>query len=203
MPYTGRPRGSGGPLPMIAVGVVFGAVGVAVMNQPFARSIALPFLALGVVLVLAGVAWAGYRLQRQRQGGPNAPLGPWAGGFGSTLPGRGSTTVRTVTVDPRGQDQQPSGPPQPAAGQPQPVGGGLRPGRATVMNAREVGAGDAGQPLYDLELMVEPMSQPPYRLRTRYSVPQLYVSRVSIGASLPVQIDPAHTNRIAVEWNQP
>ena len=56
--YTGRPRGSSGPIPLIILGVVFFMVGYVVpLSIPAARSIALIFLLLGAVFVIGGIVW--------------------------------------------------------------------------------------------------------------------------------------------------
>jgi uncharacterized membrane protein HdeD (DUF308 family) len=55
--YTGRPRGSSGPVPLIILGAVFAAVGVVLQGMPLAGSIGLVFLILGIAGVAGGLAW--------------------------------------------------------------------------------------------------------------------------------------------------
>lgn len=65
MPYTGRPRGSSGPVPLIIVGVIFAAIGLVLQGQTLMRSAASPLLALGVIFVIAGAVWMAYREMKQ------------------------------------------------------------------------------------------------------------------------------------------
>jgi hypothetical protein len=56
--YTGRPRGSSGPVPLIILGVIFLAVGFVVpISIPAAGSFLLLFQLLGAIFIVAGVVW--------------------------------------------------------------------------------------------------------------------------------------------------
>jgi hypothetical protein len=72
--YTGRPRGSSGPIPLIILGVVFLIIGFVVpISIPAARSSLLLFQLLGAAFIVGGVIW--FLVRRSMAARSNTPYG--------------------------------------------------------------------------------------------------------------------------------
>jgi len=73
---------------------------------------------------------------------------------------------------------------------------------AVVLAIADTGVTVNDNPVVDFRLQVRPASGPPYEVRTRGLVGRLDVPRVQPGAVLPVAIDPADPQKVALHIYQ-
>ncbi len=75
-----------------------------------------------------------------------------------------------------------------------------RPGTAVIRDARDTGIDVHGDSVVELTLDVTPQGGTTYEVRTAALIPAAAGSRSSPGAMVPVRIDPALPDRVAIDW---
>ena len=114
MPYTGRPRGSSGPIVLIPLGLGF--IGVAVYfsaAEPLAGGVAIPFGIIGVVALVGGVVWILVRARQRRAAAEQMPTwtqpmpqpntlssGPWSAAPDTPPAVSGPVVMSSGSIDP-------------------------------------------------------------------------------------------------------
>ena len=72
--------------------------------------------------------------------------------------------------------------------------------QATVIQAWQTGAMVNYNPQIGLKLQIQPPQGQPYEVETKAVVPQLKLAMLQTGAMIPVKIDPADRNRVALAF---
>ncbi|MBI4259595.1 MAG: hypothetical protein HY658_03420 [Actinobacteria bacterium] len=74
------------------------------------------------------------------------------------------------------------------------------PGRATILEMTQTGVLVNDQPQVELKMLVEVEGRPPHEVTQKAIVPLIALGRLSSGQPLPVKVDPANPNDLAIEW---
>ncbi|MFN2544293.1 MAG: DUF3592 domain-containing protein [Actinomycetota bacterium] len=77
------------------------------------------------------------------------------------------------------------------------------PGQARIVSMTQTGMLVNDQPQVELEMEVTAGGRPPYRVTRKEIVPLIALGRLSNGQALPVKIDRADPQNIAIEWEGP
>jgi hypothetical protein len=73
-------------------------------------------------------------------------------------------------------------------------------GRAEIVSATQTSMYVNDQPVVQMQLNVTVPGHPPYPVSHREVVPLLALAMVQPGRSLPVAVDPANANKLAIDW---
>jgi len=75
-------------------------------------------------------------------------------------------------------------------------------GRATVESFQDTGVMSGDERLHALQLTVRVDGRPVEQVRHAALVPQRAISRLAVGATLPVRVDPLDASQLVVEWDR-
>ena len=73
-------------------------------------------------------------------------------------------------------------------------------GRAEIVSASQTSMYVNEQPVVQMQLNVMLPGRPPYQVSHREVVPLLALAMIQPGHSLPVAVDPANANKLAIDW---
>jgi hypothetical protein len=76
------------------------------------------------------------------------------------------------------------------------------PGTASIRQSRDTGIAVHGDPVVELTLDVTPLDGTAYEVRTAALVPAAARARAVAGATVPVRIDQAAPDRVAIDWGR-
>jgi hypothetical protein len=74
-------------------------------------------------------------------------------------------------------------------------------GQATITGLTQAGMYLNNNPRIKMELLVEPPGRPAYAAQHSEFVPLILLGRLAPGAVLPVRVDPAAPQRVAIDWS--
>jgi len=74
-------------------------------------------------------------------------------------------------------------------------------GQATVESVSETGVFVNERPMIRLHLLVSVPGRPPYTVAHSEVVPLMALTRIAAGSVLPVAVDPANPQKVAVDWD--
>ncbi|MEX2459294.1 MAG: hypothetical protein WD770_09955 [Actinomycetota bacterium] len=77
------------------------------------------------------------------------------------------------------------------------------PGRATIRSFDDTGGRVNVDPRVSLDLEVAVAGKAPYRANVATAVPQVYLSKLQVGGSVVVRVDPSDPSAVAIDWAQP
>jgi hypothetical protein len=75
------------------------------------------------------------------------------------------------------------------------------PGRATVVGLTQTGMFLNENPQVEMDLRVEVSGRPAFQAQRKEFVPLILLNRLSVGAQLPVKVDPADPSKVVIDWD--